>query len=248
MRAVSAISLVIVLGLLLAERYLSLRLTDLVVVCAAVWMLTAPCSIAPFMVSILRRLRWSLARPQPRPSPPSLARLAKALGTPILSPTMVVDIDKPNAWTDGTTLFITRGFEPFLETADGEAILAHELAHAKLQHPIKYGLLLMAVAFISLLFGVQFSAFHDALAVAMTLFAFLTLGALVFPVASRRMEHDANAEACKVVDPAVLIRAIKALKPREQWGLESDSHPSVEARIHRIRSLQQVQDNHVVGG
>ena len=237
MRAVSAISLVIVLGLLLAERYLSLRLTDLVVVCAAVWMLTAPCSIAPFMVSILRRLRWSLARPQPRPSPPSLARLAKALGTLILSPTMVVDIDKPNAWTDGTTLFITRGFEPFLETADGEAILAHELAHAKLKHRTKHLQLFGIVFFISLLFGVQFSAFHDALAVAMTLFTFFTLGAFVFPLASRSMEYDADALACKVVEPDTLIRALKALRPKERWGLESDTHPSLEARIHRLQSV-----------
>ncbi len=189
------------------------------------------------MISILRGLRWSLARPQPRPSPPRLARLAKALGAPILSPTKVVDIDKPNAWTDGTALFITRGFEPYLETAVGEAILAHELAHAKLQHRTTYLLLFAAVFSISLLFGVQFSAFSDALVVAMTHFAFFTLGAFVVPLASRRMEHDADALACKVVEREILIRALKFLKPIERWGLESDSHPSVEARIHRLRSL-----------
>ena len=236
LRAISAVSLIVLICALLAEPYNPLTLTTAVAVCTLTWMLTAPWVAILYVAGIKLNLDWLLARKWTRRTPPSLARLSRAMGAPLPRRTKLVAIDKANAATDGTTLFITRGFEPYLGTSVGEAVLAHELAHMKSGHGLKHSLLIGAVLFSSWQFGAQFWAFHDVIGVAMGGFAFLTLGAFLFPLASRRMEYDADALACRVVEPAVMISALEILVPAERWVLESDSHPSVKARIQRLQA------------
>lgn len=53
---------------------------------------------------------------------------------------VVVDDDKPNAWTDGTTVTITKGMLKFLQTDDEIAtILGHEIGHVMLGHILNWG-------------------------------------------------------------------------------------------------------------
>ena len=199
-------------------------------------MLTVPYVIVLYITSIKLDFRWLLARKRTRRTPTSLTRLAKEMGAPLPRRTMLVTMDRPNAGTDGTTLFITSGMEPYLCTSVGEAVLAHELAHAKLRHHVKHLLVVEAVLLIAYLFGAQIWPLQNQIGAAMGVLAFLTLGAFVFPWVSRRMEYDADALACKVVGPTAMIGVLKVLVPTERWALESDSHPSAKARTQRLRA------------
>ena len=147
----------------------------------------------------------------------------------------MVAIDKPNAGINGTTLFITTGFEPYIGTNFGEAILAHELAHAKLRHFIKHALVVVGIATVSLVFTGQISALDDVTGLVVCVSAFTTLLAFVSPLVLRKMEYEADALAVKVVEPSAMIGALKAMVPAEEWDHESDSHPSVKARIQRLQ-------------
>ena len=121
-----------------------------------------------------------------------------------------------------------------MRTSIGEAILAHELAHAKLGHFIKHLLAVAAVTNVSWLFAAQLSALGDATGAVVGVLAFITLQAFLIPLVSRKMEYDADALAVKVVEPSAMIEALKTVVPRERWELESDSHPSVRARIQKL--------------
>ena len=237
-RAISAGCFAIVMGALIINPYDPLGvITAFASVCAAVWMFTAPGIALHYLSGFELGFGRPWTRKRTQPNPPVLSKLAKAMNAPLPHQTKLVPIDKPNAATNGTTLFITRGLEPYLEGCEGEAVLAHELAHAKLQHHNKDTLVVMGVGLIAYLFGAQFWEAHAFMGWFMGVLAFLTLGAVVFPFVSRRMEYDADALASTVVGPTSMIGALTTLVPRDKWAKESDSHPSVEARIRSLQSL-----------
>ena len=112
--------------------------------------------------------------------------------------------------------------------------IAHELAHAAGHHSTKTLAVVAALAVIACLFGAPFSAIHYLATAAMGALAFLTLTAFVFRLVSRQMEYDADAKAATVFGPGAMIATLQFLVPSEQWGLESDSHPSIRARVRRL--------------
>ena len=235
-RAISISSLIFVICSLLVEPYNPLKLTTAVAVCTLIWMLTAPGVAMCYITGMRPDFRWFLARKKTRQTSPILVRLSKEIGVPPPNQTKLVTMDKLNAATDGTTLFITTGFEPYIWTSLGEAVMAHELAHIKLRHNVKYGIVFATVLSISVLFGGYFMEYHNLIGTAMGVLAFLTIGSFVFPLASRHMEYEADALASKTVGPAAVVSALMAVVPAERRGLESDTHPSVRARIQRLRA------------
>ena len=238
LRAVSAASLILVMCAFFAASYIpsSMALAVAVAGFTFMWVITAPVITVHYVYGIAPNLRWLLARKRRLSALPGLRRLAERMDAPLPRRIELVAADKPNAGTDGTTLSITTGFVPYLRTSVGEASLAHELAHAKLHHPIKRLLAVAALCFVSWQFGALFTEIHTVTGTVVSLSAFFTLQALVFPLISRKMEYDADSLAIKVVKPSAMIGALKTLVPTERWDLESDSHPSVRARIQRLRT------------
>ena len=237
-RAISAGCLMIVMWALVANPYDPRGvITAFVSVCAAVWMLTAPGVAVHYVANSKPDFRRLRASKWTRKTPPSLTWLSEAMDAPLPHHTKLVVREEPNAATDGNTLYINSGLEPDISSSVGEAVLAHELAHAKLQHYMKDMLVIGAVASIAYLFSAPFWEAHAAIGTFMGLLSFLTLGAFVFPLVSRRMEYDADALASSVVGTASMIRTLEVLIPQEKWAKESDSHPSGEARVRRLQSL-----------
>ena len=232
LRATSAGSLIALVGVLYATSHVTFDFSAAVVILAFIWMSTAPTVTMLHIAGYRFNLRLLTARKVE--APPGLESIAKELDVPIPRTVKVFKSDKPNAMTNGTVLFISTAMEPYLTTGDGRGILAHELAHVKQRHPTKSVLMLLAVGTVSMLFGARFSATHEAVVAVMSALAFLTLLAFVFPLVSRRMEYDADAMACEIVGAEAMIGALKAIVPNESRGLESDSHPSIQARIQRI--------------
>ena len=244
-RAMSASGLAFLLFALLVDEYVPdpsrAYLAIGVTVGAAIWLLTAP-SLTLLFFSGLRlepRLLW--ARRRPLCTLPALTDIASRMNAPLPNAVKVVSTDKVNARTNGRMLFITRGLVPYLGTSVGEAILAHELAHAKLWHSYKLALVISAVGVLSSLFGAQFWPSHNAVGFVMGAMAFITLLAAAFPLVSRKMEYDADALASEVVGPDAMIVALKFIVSAEDWPLESDSHPSIKARIQRTADQPRIQ-------
>ena len=131
-------------------------------------------------------------------------------------------------------MFITSGMERELFTSRSETIIAHELAHAEFRHSPKTLAAVTALAVVACVLGAPFSAIHDLAAAVMGTLAFLTLTAFVLPLVSRRMEYDADAKAATVFGSRAMIATLQSLVPSEKWDLESDSHPSIQARVRRL--------------
>ena len=207
-----------------------------------VWMATAPGTIMSYFAGMNWKLNWRMTQGSTIPTPWSVVRLARTMGAPIPCQVQVVASDQLNAATDGTTLFMTSAMERESLTRSGENIIAHELGHVKSGHPRKRTQVVIAVAVVSLLFGAPFLAVHEIMSAVMGVLAFLTLMALVSPLASRQMEYDADAEAAVVGGRTAMIAALLWLAPSEKWDLESDSHPSIQARVQRLRDAADLPD------
>ncbi|MDE2837610.1 MAG: M48 family metalloprotease [Chloroflexota bacterium] len=160
--------------------------------------------------------------------------LARMMNSPIPREVQVSASNKLNAATDGFTLFITSGMERELLTSTGETTIAHELAHAQYHHSSKTSAVLAALVGVACLIGAPFSVLHILAAAVMGTLAFLTLTAFVLPLISRRMEYDADAKAAAVFGLGAMIATLQSLVPSEKWDLESDSHPSIRARVRRL--------------
>ena len=239
-RAMSVGSLSFLMFALLADQYVPdpwrAYLVIGVTVGAAIWLLTAP-SLTLLLFAGLRldpRLFW--ARRRPLSTLPALTALAMRMHAPLPRTVKVVPTGKVNAGINGHSLFITKGLEPYLSTSVGEAILAHELAHAKYWHTYSLSFVVSVVGALSWLFGAQFWPSHNAIGLVMGALAFATLLAVAFPLVSRKMEYDADAKAAEIVGSDAMIAALKFIVSAEDWSLESDSHPSIKARIQRLQS------------
>lgn len=240
LRAISVGSLLVVLSVLLVGHWIPAPLQPYLVLVVSVafvtWMLTAPLATFPCIAGFRPSLIHLFARKRSLRTMPSLIAIAEEMGAPLPKVVRVLKSDKINAGVNGNTLFITEALEPLLWTSLGRAILAHELAHSKRHHT--YILLVMlTVAFtISWLFGVHFWPIHEGIGFAMGLIALLTIASFILPVASRKMEYDADARASDSIGPDAMIEMLRAIDPFGSRSLEADSHPSTQARIRRLQS------------
>ena len=239
-RAMSASGLAFLLFALLVDEYIPeparAYLAIGVSVGAAIWLLTAPSLTLLFFASLRLDPRLFWARKRPLHTLLTLTGVACRMNAALPRAVKVVSSNKINAGTNDRTLFITKGLEPYLSTSVGEAILAHELAHAKMRHPNKRALVITGVTTLSVLFGAQFWTNHNAIGLVMGALAFATLFAVALPLVSRKMEFDADAKAAEIVGSDAMIAALKFIVSAEDWSLESDSHPSIKARIQRLQS------------
>lgn len=199
-----------------------------------IWVVTTPCAVRSFLPSIKQNFRLRFARKQTTYTPWNVVRLARMMNSPIPREMQISASNKLNAATDDFTLFITSGMERELLTNIGATTLAHELAHAQYRHSSKTLAAMAALAVLACLIGAPFSAIHELAAAVMVILAFLTLTAFVWPLISRKMEYDADAKASAVFGPRAMIATLQSLVPRERWDLESDSHPSIRARVRRL--------------
>ncbi len=202
-----------------------------------VWIATAPCAISSFFVGMKRNLREQFARTRTTYVPWDVVRLAKKMNAPIPRQLKVITSNRTNAGTDGFTLLITSAMERELLTSAGKAVIAHELAHAKSRHSLKKALVVVVAGTVAWLFGEQFWALHEAIGIIMGVAAFLTLISFASPLVSRRMEYDADALASAVVGSRTMATTLQSLVPSERWDIESDSHPSIQARVQRLRRI-----------
>ena len=234
LRALSAGALTLVIVLICTEPYITIRLGIVFSIIASTWIITMPWVF--FMSACICKpdIRFILARKRTVESPLFVTAISKELGMRKTPKLKTIAIDKLGASTDGTTIFITNGFEPYLHTKIGRAVIAHELAHIKRKHFVKISAVFTVLFIVSCLFGAQFVELHYLMSLGMGVSAFLTLFAFVIPQISRQMEYQADKLACKVVGSAAMIEALKSVVPTERWGLESDTHPSICARIEKL--------------
>jgi len=130
-----------------------------------------------------------------------------------------------------------------------EAVVAHELAHAKKRHLLKIQLLMLPLLLIGLNLLLCFWIIRSdprSYVFAIGGFVCLLVESIVIPFIQRKFELEADAISAKILgNPEPIISALRRLSelnliPKKYprfigWGL---SHPSIEIRIEKIMTIE----------
>lgn len=110
------------------------------------------------------------------------------------------------------------------------AVIAHELTHLKKNHASKMlltGLLLACLVFAAL----SHAGAPRPVAFLATFAAYM----IAFVCVNQENEYSADSGAARQVGGESLIAALQEIVPRERWSIESETHPSVQDRVSRLR-------------
>ena len=154
----------------------------------------------------------------------------------------LMDSDVPNAFaTLGGQIYINRGLLDHVESENGLAmVIAHEMAHVQLRHPIKA---FSQNAVFQLVTGLVFG---DS---AITGIASHT-GMLTFLSFSRDMEREADQIGLQTLAAAYghtqgATEFFESMSSRKQDSIEFfQTHPDTEERIKVLTATQQIQQTH----
>lgn len=202
--------------------------------------------MAPLLV------RWVFS-PQPLNDPALQAILSQAKqsrlqpgGIYLISATSPTP--EPNAFVMGMPpwrpiILLTEDLTRLLAVDELKAIIAHEMGHVVHHHLLKRFVVLMASAS-------RLAAFRPWLpaGIAGNPFAYLGLGLafihLIYTAVSRVQEYEADGYAAQITGPAALAGALEKLAaayadhlPWNKWLWWIQTHPHIEARLRRIKSL-----------
>ena len=112
-----------------------------------------------------------------------------------------------------------------------EGIIAHEMGHLAGRHQLKMRVMWYMSIFVIVVSVVMIGEASWAVwaAVALTVFP------VSLPLLSRHLEYDADRRGALVVGSETMSLALRAFIDRPQWDRESDTHPSIERRLVRLR-------------
>lgn len=113
-----------------------------------------------------------------------------------------------------------------------KGILAHELAHLKVKHPVKNA----TVLFLTFILVVFLSSLLHLPGLVNLLLVFSTYG-LILPMVSWRFEYEADAIAATFVGSNPVIRGLRKLAEAKHADVRRDtySHPSISNRISKLQ-------------
>lgn len=108
------------------------------------------------------------------------------------------------------------------------ALVAHEFAHLKYQHWANFIFPVLAMYLVVLVLSLTASPpiVTNLTAVAASI--------LVFVIVSWRNEYAADAGAAKYAGEESMISLLRKLRPVEKWDFETETHPSINARISKL--------------
>jgi len=139
-----------------------------------------------------------------------------------------------NAYSNHLTNQIYFG-ENLLEVLDNEeqlALAAHELTHIKHNHWFRLSLFSMITcAFISCSLS-----FSTGPAIVSNLIIFSAL-VITFVFVSWRNEYDADRSAATNVSKKATISLLRRIVSKKQWHVESETHPSINDRILKLKRM-----------
>ena len=194
-------------------------------------------TIGPFLARLvpvdIRRL-WRDVRDPSAPVPQLANDLADEFRT--RSPKfMQVQPDKEiNASVSRNTLHITEGLQACSSTRVWQGVMAHEMAHLAGGHhrwmKLNLWLSVCAVSVIVVLIGEE--SWPILLGVALTVLP------VSIPLLARHQEYDADRRAAAVVGADTMTRALETIANESLWKKESDTHPSIEKRLARLRGRE----------
>ena len=199
-----------------------------------VWALLLPFTIGPFVVRFLPSKPsglWKIARWREEPVPPLAVSLAGKFNTPPPKTMKVEPGSHINAAVMGNILSITEGLRARLCTRTAEGIMAHEMGHLAGRHGAKMKIALCLTVFCTIVTIAMIDNYSWAMLVAVPL-TFLTM---FFPLLWRHLEYDADRRAAEVVGVEAMSYALRRMADQASWGIESDTHPSIEKRLARLR-------------
>ena len=109
--------------------------------------------------------------------------------------------------------------------------MAHEMGHLAGRHGVKMAIALYLTMFCIIVTVAMIDNYSWAVLVAVT----LTFLPVFFPLFSRHLEYDADRRAAVVVGSGTMSHALRNIVDRPSLGIESDTHPSIEKRLARLR-------------
>ena len=199
-----------------------------------VWVFLLPFTASRFVGRLvptdLRGL-WKPIRPREARVPRLAIAFAKRLGA---RPPKVMKVQPGsdfNASVNGKTLCVTEGLRAGMWTRTAEGIMAHEMAHLAGKHSLK----MTAMVYCAISLIIVTIALIGETSWGIVLAVALTIVPVFFPLLSRHLEYDADKRAATLVGSEEMAHALRTVVDRPQWGVESESHPSIEKRLARLR-------------
>ena len=191
-----------------------------------------PC-LARLVPDDFRRI-WRDATAPSEPIPQAASDLAKRLRTRPPK-TMKVLPDKGfNASVNRDSMRIAEGLRTCPSTQVWLGVMAHEMAHLAGRHnlwmALNWGISVCAVFVLIALIGEE--------SWLMWLGVALTVLPVSIPVLARYQEYDADRRAARIVGTDTMTFTLEATSDETVRGKDTDTHPSVEKRIARLRSKE----------
>ena len=201
------------------------------------WLLLLPFTIGGFLAGLVPtdlRSLWIFTRPREERVPRLAIDFAKRLNARPPKVMKVLPGNHMHAAVDSNTLYVTEGLRARLWTQMAEGVIAHEMGHLAGKHSLKmsvtsYFSVLLIIVTVAL---IGESSWAIPIAVALTIFP------VSLPLFSRRMEYNADRHAASVVGMETMSHTLRTIVDRPQWSKESDTHPSIERRLARLRKVE----------
>lgn len=175
---------------------------------------------------------WRDATAPWEPIPQAASVLAERLGTRPPK-TMKVLLDEGiNASANKDSMQITEGLRTCPSTQVWLDVMAHEMAHLAGRHDLwmvlNWGISVCAVFALIALIGEE--SWPVWLGVALTVLP------VSIPVLARHQEYNADRRAARIVRTDTMTFTLKATSDETVRGKDTDTHPSVEKRLARLRN------------
>ena len=199
-----------------------------------VWILLVPFTASRFVARSIptnvTRL-WKFTRLREEQVPHFAIDLAKKLGARPPKVMKVLPGSHFNAAVDGNTLYVTEGLKGCLRTRMAVGIIAHEMGHLAGKHGLKMLAMLYLTTFVIMVTVALIgeSSWSMVLAVALTILP------VSLPLLSRHLEYDADRRGASVVGTKAMAHTLRTMVDHPEWSRESDTHPSIERRLARLR-------------
>src|SRR5581483_4272853 len=240
----------------------------------AVWQrqfLPAACwiALAAGLRMLLSRLWQDQSAPRPLGPGPSRSRifqLARAAGVSLRQAYLVASggVPQANAFAlPGGEIFLTEHLLRNLSAREVDAVVAHELAHVKYNHPAWLLVIFFAAVLAPALLPLSQAAWLEALPWFLDWLAHvpwgLALAMLAVHFASRRFEHQTDEFAARLTGDAAavisgLVKVHRLNFAPMQWGRWEElllSHPSTSDRVKAIARKNGIADErlqHILEG
>ncbi len=185
-------------------------------------------------------LVWQARKARPSRVPTIVSDICQRLELPSPRRYLVLNTEKPTAFvTQGRALVVSRSVDRMQFTPEGQAIIAHEIAHLG-QISSSRHLLILASLFLPLIFVFPLNVYLDSSSHVLGLLLGLNWLTLTLPAYLRWREAAADSIASKCVGAKAMASALTYIAVcGTQWKIDYESltHPSLQWRIERQGKL-----------